>query len=361
MSAHNKIPRWTIIVPCIAWLLFAGNGFTESMVLRILMAAGLIGAVLSAVHHADTVAHKVGDPFGTLVLAIAITTIETALIISLMKSEGHDIDTLARDTVFAAIMIILTGIMGICLLLGTIRYKVQTFDPQGVNAALSAIIAVAVITMVLPNYTTSVPGPYYSNRQLGFIAIITLIIYGAFVLVQTVINRDDFLDKISDPETVDQKQERPSARTTFISFIFLLVSLVIVVLLAETLAPGIEKWVTSIGAPRSIVGVMISGIVLLPEGISAVRAAKNNRLQVSLNLGLGSALASLGLTIPVVAFVAIYEGLKLEWGLDKKSTVLLLLSVFIVILSLRTGRTNILQGIILLLIFAVYLFTTIVP
>jgi Ca2+:H+ antiporter len=367
MKRILSFPAWTIGAPVLAWLLFAGKSIGAGGYYSVLLGLGLVGAILAAVYHAEVIAHKVGEPFGTLVLAIAVTVIETSLIISLMLSGGHDVASLARDTVLAAIMIILTGIIGICLLMGSIRYKEQTFELQGVNAGLAAIIAIAGITMILPNYTTSIAGPQYTPRQLGFVAISTLIIYGAFVFVQTVQHRDYFLPPVPatpSAEPIDHSVEHadpPSGRAALASLLLLVVSLVIVVLLAESLAPGIEHWIEEKGAPKSLVGIMISAVVLMPEGISAVKAARKNRLQTSLNLALGSALASMGLTIPVVALIALVKGWELNLGMDGKAMVLLLLSYFIVSLSLRTGRTNILQGIILLLLFGIYLFTTLFP
>jgi Ca2+:H+ antiporter len=362
MKFKLTLPIWTIVVPFLAWILFAAKGSDWGVFYSMLLGLGLVGAVLAAVHHAEVVAHRVGEPFGSLVLALAVTVIEASLIISLMSSGsgGHDTDTLARDTVFAALMIILTGIVGICLFLGSARYKEQTFSLEGVTSALAALITIAVITLILPNYTTSIPGPYYTKKQLCFVAVVTLIIYAAFVLVQTVRHRDYFLPK-ENGDDEEMHADPPSNSTSLTSLLFLIVSLVIVVLLAESLAPGLEHWIVHNGAPESLVGILISTVILLPEGISAIKAARKNRLQTSLNLALGSALASLSLTIPVVAFASLYTGLPLQLGIDAKSMILLLLSVFVVILSLRTGRTNILQGVILLILFSVYLFTTIFP
>jgi Ca2+:H+ antiporter len=326
----------------------------------ILLAVALISVVLAAVHHAEVIAHRVGEPAGTLVLAIAITIIEVALIVSLMLAGGTETAALARDTVFAAIMIILTGIIGLCLLVGGYRYQEQHFGRYGVSAALVTLTAISVLTLVLPNYTTSITGPFYNNSQLIFVAIISLVLYGTFVMVQTVRHRAYFL-----PADIDSKSEvhvePPTNRVTLLSTVLLLVCLAAVVLLAKLLAPTIEKGVVDMGAPESLVGVIVAAVILLPEGLAAVRAAKKNRLQISLNLALGSALASIGLTIPVVAVVSIFTGMTVTLGIDTKSTLLLILSLFTVALSFGTGRTTVMQGVVLLVLFAVYLFTTIVP
>ncbi len=355
-----SLPIWTIVAPVLAWLAYISISTDKSIWLTLLLAFVLIASVLAAVHHAEVVAHRVGEPFGTLLLAVAITIIEVALIVSLMVAGGPETTALARDTVFAAVMIILNGIIGICLLVGGARYKQQVFGLQGVSAALVALTAILVLTLILPNYTTSVEGPQYSGGQLIFVAIVSLILYGAFVLVQTVRHRDFFLPQQA-TSNEDVHADPPSALTAIVSTVLLLACLGAVVLLAKSLAPAIENGVENLGAPKSLVGVIIAGVVLLPEGLAAFHAARKNRLQTSLNLALGSALASIGLTIPAVAVVSIFTGMTITLGIDLKSTVLLLLSVFTIMLSLGTGRTNILQGVVLLVIFMAYLFTTIFP
>lgn len=356
----RALTSWTIIAPVLAWLLFAGTLFGLNGPFLLLVAFGLIGAVLAAVHHAEVVAHRIGEPYGTLVLALAVTLIEVALIVSLMISGGQEAIALARDTVFAAVMIILNGIVGICLLVGGMRHREQSYGLEGVSASLTTLTAITVLTLILPNFTTSMAGPAYSPSQLTFIAVVSLVLYGTFVLVQTVRHRDYFL-----PANADGKEEAhappPPVQTAVLSGVLLVACLVVVVLLAKKLSPSIEALVASAGAPKALVGIIIAGVVLLPEGIAALFAARQNRLQTSLNLALGSALASIGLTIPAVAIVSLYSGLTLTLGLDVKSTVLLLLSLFITAIALRTGRTTILQGVVLLVIFAVYLFTTIIP
>ena len=355
-----SLPIWTIAAPLLAWLLYLLLPGPEQTLILLLLGGVLIASVLAAVHHAEVIAHRVGEPYGTLVLAIAITIIEVALIVSLMLAGGPETTALARDTVFAAIMIILTFIVGLCVFVGGLKFKEQTYGSEGVSAALISVTAISVLTLVLPNFTTSVAGPVYSSSQLMFVAIVTLIIYGGFVMIQTGRHRDYFLP----PEGVEQEDAHaapPTKVTALLSLLLLLVSLGAVVLIAKALAPGIEETVVNLGAPKSLVGVIVAFVILLPEGLAALRAARNNRLQTSLNLALGSALASIGLTIPAVAIVSIFTGLTITLGIDTKSIVLLVLSLFTIMVSLASGRTNVLQGIVLLVIFAVYLFSTIVP
>jgi Ca2+:H+ antiporter len=277
-----------------------------------------------------------------------------------MIAGGSETDALARDTVFATVMIILNGIVGLCLLLGGLRHREQTFSPDAVSAALVALGAIVVLTLVFPNYTVTTPGPYYSYSQLLLIAIVSLVIYAAFVFTQTIAHRGFFVDdNLSiDPEI---RTDKPSNKASALSAALLMACLAAVVLLAKNLAPSLENAVARLGAPGAVVGVLIATIVLLPEGLAALRAARANRLQTSLNLALGSALASIGLTIPVVAVVSLYLHRQLALGIDIKSTVLLALSLFITSIALRTGRTIVLHGIVLLVIFVVYLFTTVVP
>lgn len=354
-----SLPIWTIAAPLLAWLAYFGIGLDLGEYYKFFLGAVLIASVLAAVHHAEVVAHKVGEPFGTLILALAITFIEVALIVSIMLSGGPEILTLARDTVFAAVMIIITGMTGICILAGALKFKVQTFKLQGVSALLITLAAILVLTLILPNYTTGEPGPAFTPVQLAFVAIISLVLYGSFVLVQTVRHRDYFLPKESENEEVHA--EPPTLKTALLSLLLLVLCLGIVVLLAKSLAYDIEVAVISVGAPKSLVGVIIAAVVLLPEGLAAFKAARQNRLQTSLNLALGSALASIGLTIPAVAVVSMVTGLTITLGIDAKSAVLLFLSLFTVTISLANGKTNIQQGIVLLVIFVAYLFTMVIP
>ncbi|MGX7953449.1 calcium:proton antiporter [Tsuneonella sp. HG249] len=351
--------NWTWITPIAAWALYLASlgGIMPSS----LLAAVLIVTVLAAVHHAELVAHRVGEPFGTFLLAVAVTVIELGLIITLMSAGGESAATLARDTVFAAVMIILNGLMGVCILVGAIRHKEQVFQQTGVSAALATICALTVLTLVLPNFTLSEPGPVYAPSQLGFVAVVSFLLYATFVAVQTVRHRDYFLPDKTVAADHDVHAEPPSNARTLRSSLLLIACLGAVVLLAKALAPPIESAVAAAGAPRAIVGVIIAALVLLPESVAALRAALANRLQTSLNLGLGSALATIGLTIPAVAGLSLIAGLPIALGLDTKSTVLLFLTLVVSTLSLGTGRTTVLQGAVHLVIFAVYLFTTLVP
>ncbi|MBM7420403.1 MULTISPECIES: ionic transporter y4hA [Chryseobacterium] len=327
----------------------------------------LIGAVLAAVYHSEIIAYRVGEPYGTLLLAFAITVIEVSLIISIMLSaKGLETISLARDTVFAAVMIILTGIIGICIIVGSIRYKQQIFTLQGVSTAMITLVVIVVFILILPNYTTSHSEGEYTSLQLIFISVICLLLYIGFTMVQTIRHRAFFtapIPKNSDDENEENEMlpDKPTRKMMFYSIIFLILCLGIVVLLAKYLSKDVDNLVFKVGAPKSIVGIIIAGIVLLPEGIAAIRAAYNNRLQTSLNLAFGSALASIGLSIPAVAVASVIGDFRMTLGIDLKSMLLLGLSLFIITISLATGRTNIMQGFVLISIFLLYLFTTLIP
>ncbi|MFT3903544.1 MAG: ionic transporter y4hA [Niabella sp.] len=357
MKLKLNLPLWTLITPllaCISYSFTHTNIWTE-----IIAGVFLIGSVLAAVFHAETIAHKIGEPFGTIVLALSITVLEVALIISLMIAGGKGAETLPRDTVFAAIMLILNGILGSCLLLGGAKYHEQFFGKSSANTALITLVAILVLSLVLPNFTTSIQGPYYNTKQLIFIAVVSLVLYSSFIIVQTIRHKDYFVTE--EDKEVEESHKHIPMRTIIVSFVFLLICLTMVVLMSKALSPSIEGLVVSLGAPPSFVGVIIAAIVLLPEGLSAIKAARKNQLQTSLNLTLGSALASIGLTIPAVSIVCIFFDMNIVLGLDLKSMVLLALSIFISMLALNQGKTNILYGIVLLVNLSAYLFTVLVP
>ncbi|WP_438392213.1 calcium:proton antiporter [Caballeronia sp. DA-9] len=355
---------WTGIAPFAALVILGltiamPNGWVFG-----LAAIALAGAVFAAVHHAEVVAHRVGEPFGTLVLAIAVTVIEVALIVSVMLSGGPEKAALPRDTVFAVIMIVCNGIVGLCLLVGGLRHHEQNFQLSGASATLAILCALSVLTMVLPNFTSTVIGPGLSTSQLIFVGITSLVLYVVFVFVQTMRHRDYFLPPVPalDPNRPDDVHAPlPSNAEALTSGGLLLVSLVSVVGLAKLLSPTVEAGVASAGAPEAVVGVVIAALVLLPEGVAALRAARLNRLQTSLNLALGSALASIGLTIPAVAIVAIAISQPISLGLGPKEIVLLALTLLVSVLTLGTGRSTVLQGVVHLVIFATFLFLSIVP
>lgn len=360
-GAEQGAPWWTWVFPAgalglgvLAETVFAGHVPAWLFAVAVPF---LFGAVFAAVHHAETVAHRIGQPFGSILLALAVTVIEVSLIVSILLSATDGASTVARDTVFAAIMIVLNGIVGLCLLIGGLRYHEQGFQPRSATAALGVLGTLAVLGLVLPNYTKAVPGPVYAPGQLIFVAIVSLALYGLFLYVQSVKHKEHFLEAAEE----DEPHDPPSGRAFAVALALLPVSLLGVVLLAEVLAHPVEDAIAAAGLPDALVGVAIALIVLLPEGLASLRAARANRLQTSLNLALGSALASLCLTIPTVAIIALVLGQTLVLGLDASHIVLLLLTLFMATLSLAAGRTTVLQGGIHLVIFLAFLTISAIP
>lgn len=340
------------------FLVVMAAGFTGTFA-YIACALVLTGAVVAAIHHAEVIAHRVGEPFGTLVLAIAITIIEAAMILSVMLVPGKESAALPRDAIFAALMLICSGVLGICLFLGGLRHVEQRFRVEGATSALAAMVTLAVLTLILPKYTTTTPDATFSSVQLGVVAALSLILWIAFVRIQVGRHREYFLPE-HEPFH-DAHDSSTSRRRAWSSAGMLLVALVAVVGLAKQLASPLESWIAEQGLPRAVIGVAIATLVLLPESGAAVRAARANRFQTSINLALGSALASIGLTIPVVAVASIMLGLPLQLGLDPKHSILLALTFAVNGLTLGLGRSNILLGVVHLVLFTVFLLITFVP
>lgn len=357
----KKLLQWTIIIPILSWVLFFSGLIEGSSIFQIVASLLLIFSVMSAVHHSEIIAERVGEPYGTIILAISITVIEVSIVVSLMMSEGPEAASLARDTVYSATMLILNGIIGLCLLIGGLKHYEQNFSVSSVTIALVSLVSIIVFTLVFPTFTESVSGGYYSMPQLIFASIACLVIYASFLFAQTRRYRQYFLT-IGDDENEELAEPIPiSNKIFFTSLTFLIISLGIVVLLAKTLSPTIESIIISYSLPKTLVGVVIAAIILLPEAIAAIIAARKNKLQTSINLALGSALASIGLTIPSVAVVCIMLDMPIILGLDIKSIVLLALSVFTVMLSLSKGKSNIVYGVVLLVNLFAFIFLMIYP
>ncbi len=362
----SKWLSWNVVVPVLAVVVLALIwGERLGPVLVGLAALFLIGAVVAAVHHAEVVAHRVGEPFGSLVLAAAVTVIEVALIVELMASGGNETATLARDTAFAALMITTNGIAGLSLLLGSRRYGVTLFNAEGSGAALATLTTLATLSLVLPAFTTTAVGKEFSPGQLAFAAVASLLVYLLFVFTQTVRHRDFFLPVAQKGQKRlfedESHAEPPSTRASLVSLVLLLCALVAVVGLAEEESPAVEKAVTAVGFPQSFVGVIIAALVLLPETLAAVRVARQGRIQISLNLAYGSAMASIGLTIPAIALASIWLKGPLVLGLGAIQLVLLVLTVVISVLTVVPGRATRLQGEVHLVLLAAYVFLAVSP
>jgi len=365
MSAHVPMPKSSWIFPLLAVLLFAGvtvtgynfspsvGGIAFAAVLLVI----LFGTVFAAVHHAEVIAHRIGEPYGTLLLTLSVTIIEVALIATLMLGDTA-VPALARDTVFAVIMIVCNGLVGICIFVGGIRYREQDVQISGANAYLSVLFTMATITLVLPNYTFTTPGPVYSGVQLEFVSVVTILLYAVFLYIQTSRHRDFF---VREAPGLTEDSPLISGRDLALSVALLLVSLLAVVLLAKKFSLVIDAATAAIGAPAAFAGVVVALLILLPECVAAVGAARKNDLQKSINLALGSSIATIGLTIPAVAVAARIMGKELVLGLPEQNVVELLLTFILSMLTFGTGRTNILFGLVHMVVFAVFVLMVFVP
>ena len=363
MSAHGPMPRSAWSFPTLAVFFFAiatllNWTFTHSpmgLTYAVVVLVILFGTVFAAVHHAEVIAERVGEPYGTLVLTMAVTIIEVAVIATIMLGE-KEVPTLARDTVFAVVMIVCNGLVGICIMSGGFRYREQDFQITGANVYLSVLIVLATITLILPNYTLTTPGPFYSAAQLAFVSCVTLLLYGVFLYIQTIRHRDYFT-----ADSDDDELQTISDRDLWWSVGLLLLALLGVVLLAKKFSVVIDATAMAIGAPPAFAGIVVALLILLPESVAAVAAARRNQLQRSINLALGSSLATIGLTIPAVSVAVIVLKKDLVLGLSPREMVLLAMTIFVSMLTFGTGRTNILFGLVHVLVFAVFLFTAFVP
>lgn len=365
MSGRDAMPTSAWIFPALAVLLFAavtatGYGFAPSpggLLFAAILLVILFGTVFAAVHHAEVIAHETGEPFGTLLLTLAVTIIEVALISTIMLGD-KEVPALARDTVFSVVMIVCNGLVGVCIFIGGLRYREQDFQVSGANLYLSVLFTLATITLILPDYTLTTPGPVYSKGQLAFVSIVTILLYGVFLYTQTIRHRDYF---VGDADALGPDAPPLPARMLALSIVLLLVSLLGVVLLAKKFSLVVDAAIAAVHAPPALAGVVVALLVLLPESIAAVAAARHNDLQKSINLALGSSLATIGLTIPAVAAAAYVLNKELLLGLHEREIVLLVLTFILSMLTFGTGRTNILFGLVHMVVFAIFVFMVFVP
>ena len=359
--AHN--PWWTIALPLLAAVLviayFTGLVPKDQPLVFALEGLLLLGTVFAAVHHAEVVGNRVGEPFGSIILAVSVTIIEVGLIVALMLAADDGGPTIARDTVYAAVMLVLTGLIGLCLVMGGHKHFEQTIKVSGTSSYLAVLGTLTVSALILPNFTTSTAGPTYSAAQLTGVAVVSIMLYAAFMFVQTVRHRDYFLAAVDDADA--EHYEPPTNRQTFVSLFFLLVSLAGVVLLAKMLAPALDELIEMAGLPQEFTGVVIAALVLAPESIAAVRASLANRPQTAINLALGSALASIALTIPVITILGALDNVQLVLGVPPAKIVLLALALFVSAITLLPGRTTVLQGFVHIGLFIMFLVVAAVP
>jgi Ca2+:H+ antiporter len=361
MKYINVIKHWPESLPVLsAVILYFCLSLSVSGVTALLIFIVMLGAVIASVHHAEVIAHRLGEPFGTLVLALAVTVIETSMILSIMFTDSGKNASLPRDTIYSAVMIICNGVVGLSLLIGGLHHKEQLFRIEGTGSGFAALATLSILVLVMPLFTMSSAEGTYTNSQLIFVALCSLALWLVFIFIQTIRHRDYFLPATS-VEDESVHAEPPSSSEAWISFALMLVALFSVVGLAKLLSSSIKSLVTVYGAPEAVVGIVIAMIVLLPETWAALRAARADRLQTSMNLAIGSALASIGLTIPLVVIFSVIYKFDLLLGLDTKDVVLLSLTFLVGSITLGSGKTNMMQGAIHILLFSAFLFLTLVP
>src|SRR3954471_6869558 len=323
-----------------------------------LIVVWLLGAALlasfSVMRHADALAVKLGEPYGTLLLTLAVTSIEVMMIAAATAGKGAG-SPLARDAMFAVVMIVLNGMLGLALLLGGLRYREQTYNLQGASSYLSLIISLSVLGLILPNFIGPVLSATFSRVQAIFVSVMSLGVYGIFLAVQTTLHTHYFLAPAADGEPEPDDHHDLIVRSIPFHLMLLLGYLLPLVLLAKKLAVPIDYGIHVLHAPEALGGFIIAALVLSPESISAFRAALSNRLQRSVNLLLGSVLATIGLTIPAVLTIGLFTGRSVVLGLQPAETVLLMLTLVISIVTFTSRRTNILLGAVHLLLFIAYL------
>jgi len=333
----------------------------SEVVISLVAAALLLGTVFIVLHHAEALATELREPFGTLLLTIAVTIIEVSIIVSIML-HGTANPYLAREAVFSVVMIVCTGLVGTCLTLGALRNYEQDLKQQGTSAFLAVLLTLAVLILILPNFTlAAVPGAF-SALQLVFVSSLSLLLYCAFLFMQMVRHRRYFIDENAEHHRERAQPDRSPLEIALHS-ICLVAGLLAVVILAKRVAAGVEDGLKALQIEQgdAIVGALIAFLVLLPEALVAIRAAMRNELQRALNVALGSALATIGLTIPTVATISLLTGTELILGLGGGDMVLLAMTLTLSIISFGTGRTTVLTGIVHLVVFVAYLLLIAIP
>jgi Ca2+:H+ antiporter len=366
-ASENSMERWwgewplALAVVTFTWTLL-GKGWIAAALnqpvllipVLVIICGVILAAAVAIVRHADVVAHRLGEPAGTLLLTLTITGLEVSMVAFVM-STGSEKPALARDTMFAVVMLVLNGFMGLALLLGGLRHREQPYNLQSANAFLVMIVPLTVFGLVLPNYTRATPGPTLSSFQMVFLSIMSVGIYGIFLYVQNRRHRGFFVAPDEAAEVMSEEPAHCSPRSTLYHAVMIGCYGLPLVLLAKQMAAPLDAMVINLGAPHALGGFIMAVLVLTPESIAAIRAALANRLQRSVNILLGSVLASIGLTVPLVIAVSLATGRVLVLGLDAADTVMLVLTLITAMLSFAQPRTNVLLGCVHLLLFGAYL------
>jgi Ca2+:H+ antiporter len=338
------------------WLADLGDPL-RSLVLFAWIFAVMLWLSFSVVRHADALAIKLGEPYGTLILTLSVISIEVIMVSAVMLT-GAENPALGRDMMFSVVMIVMNGLVGLSLLLGGRRHWEQRYNLQGANTFLAVLIPLAVLGLVLPNYTRSTSDGTFSVPQTIFLVVMTLGLYGAFLALQTVSHKDYFRAPPQDePAIAGGHEDHHGIEVHSVSFhsVLLVACMLPIVLLSKSMAKLVDHGITVAGAPIALGGFLVAVLVLSPEGMAAVQAALNNKLQRSINVCLGSALATIGLTVPAVLCIGLATGKAVVLGLESAETVLLLLTLAVSMVNFSSGRSNVIQGVIHLILFATYL------
>ncbi len=322
--------------------------------------AVILLSAISVVRHADCLAIKFGEPYGTLILTLSAISVEVMMISTAML-HGANNPTLGRDAMFAVVMIALGGLVGLSLLLGGLRYREQHYNLQGVNSYLNVIMALAVLGLILPSFTTSTSGPTFSTEQEIFFLVVSVSLYAIFLLIQTIRHSQYFMESKDVAVAAKFGHHQLEVRSTGFHAVTLLLYLFAVVLLAEKFAIPLDNSIEQFGMPQAFGGAIIAALVLAPEGIGAIEAALRNQLQRSVNILLGSVLATIGLTVPAVLTISLITRRSVVLGVQGGNLPLLLLTLAVSVVTFTSGKTNVLQGCIHLLLFAVFLLLVFAP
>ena len=345
----------------------AGSQFVElaahpivMIVVFLWLFAVILWSAICVVRHADCLAIKLGEPYGTLILTLSAISIEVVMISTAML-HGANNPTLGRDSIFAVVMIALNGLVGLSLLLGGLRHREQYYNLLGVNSYLNVIMALAVLGLVFPNFTTSTRGPYFSTEQEIFLIVVSLLLYGIFLLIQTVRHRRYFMESEDVVVPANSPHHPLQVRSMGFHAAMLMVYLITVILLAEKFAIPLDNGIEKFHMPQELGGAIIAALVLSPEGLGAIRASLGNQLQRSINLLLGSVLATIGLTIPAVLTIGLVTKRPVTLGVEGANLPLLLLTLAVSIVTFTSRKTNVLQGCIHLVLFAVFVLLIFAP
>lgn len=350
-----------ILVGAIAVVIFSvyktalvGNldNLTQDILTFSVLISVMMWLAFSVVHHAEAVACRLGEPYGTLILTLSVISIEVIMIAAVMLA-GENNPTLARDTMFSVLMIVLNGMLGLTLLIGGLKHKEQQYNLFGTKAYLGVLTPLAILGLVLPRFTSSAPSGEVSILIGSFLMIMSLTLYGVFLLIQTTSHQKYFVAPSSMED--DTTAKKIATHSTFYHVATLLLSMLPIILLSKHMAQIVNYGISTLDAPQALGGFLVAIVVLSPEAMSAARSALENKMQRTVNISLGSALSTIGLTIPAVMAISLFTGRGIELGLGPEDIILLCVTLLVTIINFGFGRTNVLQGVVHMVLFFAYI------